>query len=120
MLYPTLNQPLVILMTTLAGLFCGVFFDLARILNLLLGKNKYTKHIIEFFATIVACGVLFLTNLKFNYGQFRFYVVLIFLITFALERIITGILWTKLLKRWYSSITQRRKGSGQREKEQTD
>ena len=120
MLYPTLNQPLIILFVFLAGLFSGTFFDLARILTLLFGKSKIFKHINEFFATILSCLSLFFVNLRWNYGQFRVYVLLVFLTSFALERIFVSFLWTKLLKKWYNSIVQRRKQVGTRKKEEVD
>lgn len=110
MLYPTLNQPLVILCLLFGGLLGGLIFDAGRVLAMLSGNDKYSKHIFDFVATILNFGLLFLINLKLNFGQFRLYVPIVFLSTFAFERFISKKLWTKLLEKWYSSI-QRRKSA---------
>ena len=115
MLYPTANQPLLICLLLLAGFCGGVVFDIARFLNLLLGEKKVVKHIFEFVATVICCLSLLLINLHFNFGQFRVYVVLLFLFSFILERTISQKLWTNLLKKWYSNIVQRRKQGGEGE-----
>jgi len=120
MLYPTLNQPIMILMLFLAGLLAGVLFDVSRILTLLSGGDKISKHVLEMVATVCSFAVLFFVNLKFNFGRFRGYVVAVFAISFALQRIISSFLWTKLIKKWYSNIVQRRKAVGKRKKKQID
>ena len=104
MLYPTLNQPLVLLMVVGAGLFCGLLFDVARILSLLSGNDKASVHIFDFLATVLSFCILFFVNLKFNYGQFRAYVLFVFVLGFAFQRFLSQKLWTKLLAKWYSSI----------------
>lgn len=108
MLYPTLNQPLVVLIIFIVGLASGLIFDVARILTTISGE-KWSKHIFDFVATILAFLVLYFTNLSINLGQFRIYVLGIFLISFALERFISKILWTKLLLKWYTKTMNRRK-----------
>ena len=110
MLYPTLNQPLVLLIIFLVGFVCGCIFDLARILSTLAG-DIWAKHILDFFAIVISFSILFFSNLIFNLGQFRLYVLAIFLLSFALERFFSKILWTKVLSKWYSSITRKREES---------
>ena len=113
MLYPTSNQPLLIFLLLVGGLVGGLVFDITRVLNLLLGEKKIFKHIFDFFATSLSCFILFLINLNFNLGQIRLYVPIVFLLAFIIERTISRNLWTNLLKRWYSSIVQRRSLSGE-------
>ncbi|MBE7073507.1 MAG: hypothetical protein E7379_00170 [Clostridiales bacterium] len=120
LLYQSQNQPLIIVMISLAGVVSGFLFDFARILTLFFGKGKIAKHFFDFCATAVSVLVLFLTNLHFNYGRFRLYVLLIFIICFALQRFFISFLWTKLLKKWYSNIMQRRNESGKRKKIEND
>lgn len=108
MLYPTLNQPLVIIMMLIAGFASGIVFDVCRILTTLSGNDRLSKHLFDFIATILSFAILFLNNLHFNYGQFRVYVVAIFLLSFWIERKLVQKLWTKLLQKWYSNIVQRR------------
>lgn len=110
MLYPTLNQPLILLVMFACGMFAGLIFDVARLLTTLSGNDKISKHIFDFIATILAFLFLFFANLWFNYGQFRVYVLAIFLLSFSLERFISKILWTKLLSKWYSNITRKKVG----------
>ena len=102
MLYPTMNQPLVVLMVFLAGIASGVCFDIAKVLTFLSGKDKYSKAIFEFLATIISLFMLFLVNLKFNYGQFRLYVLLIFALSLIIEQFFLQLLWTKLLSKCYN------------------
>ncbi|MBQ8909254.1 MAG: spore cortex biosynthesis protein YabQ [Clostridia bacterium] len=116
MLYPTLNQPIIILMTFLAGIASGIIFDGVRILALASKGDALTKHVLEFAAAVASCLLLFATNLKFNFGQFRIYVIAIFLISFLFERIFSSFLWTKLIKKWYSSIAKRSQTFGKRKK----
>ena len=92
MLYPTLNQPLTILAIFLVGLASGVIVDIGRLLASLIGGQKYSRHFFDFLAVIISCALLLLTNLKVNYGQFRLYVILIFLLSLALERFLSKIL----------------------------
>ena len=111
MLYPTLNQPLVFLIIFLVGLGCGLVFDVARILTTLSGGDNFSRHLFDFVATILSFGTLFIANLKVNLGQFRLYVIAVFLISFSLQRFVSKILWTKLLLKCYTRITKR-KGAG--------
>ena len=119
MLYPTLSQPLIVLCLLGGGILGGLIFDVFRLLTLLSGNDRYSKHIFDFLSTLCCFALLFILNLTLNFGQFRLYVLVVFLLTFALERLISKILWTKLLKKWYSSIAQRRNKTGKRKKEET-
>lgn len=109
MLYPTSNQPLVLGALFLCGLFSGVIFDFFKILSTLTRNDKFAIHFFDFVATIFSCLLLFFTNLWLNYGQFRIYVVVVYLLSFSLERILSKFFWTKLLSKWYSNITTRGK-----------
>lgn len=102
MLYPTANQPLIIVVMLLTGFLCGIMFDSFRCLTYLSGGDKWSKHFFDFLATILSFVLLFFANLWTNYGQFRLFVVILFLLGFAIERIISKFLWTKLVIRWYN------------------
>ncbi len=103
MLYPTLNQPLMLLVIFSAGIICGVLFDVLNIFS----KYKILKHIADFFGTILSFLLLFAINLKFNYGQFRIYIIAVFALSFAIEKIISYFLWTKLIKKCYIRIRRK-------------
>lgn len=107
MLYPTLNQPVVILVMFAAGIVGGLAFDACRILSILAKADKTAKHILEFLATLICFILFFVGNLFFNYGQIRVYTILIFLLSFALERKLSQKLWTKLVEKWYSIVVGR-------------
>ena len=116
MLYPTLDQPVILIVVFCSGLAAGALFDVVKLLTVLSGKDRFSKHILDFLATIVSFAILFLVNLKINYGQFRVYVLALYLTGILLQRLISKFLWTKLFLKWYNTI--RRKNSG-REKEKT-
>lgn len=120
LLYQSQNQPLIIFVIFLAGIFSGAIFDVTRLMTLFFGNGKLAKHLFEFVATVVSGFLLFLTNLQFNYGQFRLYVILIFIISFVLERFFASFLWTKLIKKCYSRFMQRRNEGGKRKEIKVD
>ena len=104
MLYPTVNQPIVIIAMFFTGLACGLIFEIFRFLTFLSGNDKISKIFFDFLAVIFSFALFFIVNLAVNYGQFRVYVILIFLIGFAVEEIILKILWKKLKKKCYTRI----------------
>ncbi len=104
MLYPTVNQPIVIIAMFFTGLACGLIFEIFRFLTFLSGNDKISKNFFDFLAVIFLFALFFIVNLAVNYGQFRVYVILIFLIGFAVEEIILKILWTKIIEKCYTRI----------------
>ena len=116
MLYPTLIQPVVLLVILACGIVAGLVFDLFRILTTLSGNDKFSKHFFDFLATILSFLLLFFVNMALNFGQFRIYVPAVFLLSFALERVLSKFLWTKLLSKWYSNIMRREKRGRKKEK----
>lgn len=114
MLYPTLNQPIIFIVIIFAGIFSGIIFDFFRILTTLSGGDRYSKHIFDFLAVFFSFIVLFLCNLKFNLGQFRIYVLCVYLISFAFQRFFSKYVWTKLATSWYNVFAKGRKKSEKR------
>ena len=104
MLYPTLLQPLVILMVFFTGLFSGVVFNLSKVLAFLSGSDKVSKGIFDFIATISSFAVLYFVNLKFNYGQFRLYVLVVFVLSLIFEQFLSQVLWTKAISKCYNKL----------------
>lgn len=103
MLYPTLNQPLMLFIVFCCGVFCAVIFDVLKIFS----KQKIMKHVADFFAVVFSFALLFAVNLKLNYGQFRIYIVAIFLLSFLIEKIISKFLWTKVVKKCYIKLRRK-------------
>ena len=104
MLYPTLNQPLVLISMIAVGFISGFIIDLGRIFATLLGKLKLARHFFDFLAVLLSFFLVTFVNLKVNYGQFRLYVFAVFFISLILERILSKFLWTKLLSKCYTSM----------------
>ena len=48
-------------------------------------------------------------NLKLNYGEFRFYILLMFFLSLAFERLFIGNLLENLLRKWYNKLTEKMK-----------
>lgn len=90
MLYPTLNQPLVMLVMFFVGFASGFFFDFAFLLKKSLKDLKATNIFFDFLACIFSFVIFFVTNLYINYGQFRIYVVVIFIIACLLQRVLSN------------------------------
>lgn len=116
MLYETLNQPLIITAIFFTGILCALFFDFASLVYYLCNKNKVVKQIADFFAAILSFFILFLVNLSVNFGKFRIYIILVFLIGFTIQRFTIGKLWTKFLEKCYIKNKERKKALLETEK----
>lgn len=89
-LFETLNQPYIFMWLILSGFLCGILFDIAYIISFLCNNNKIAKNILQAVATVLCFFVLFIINLKINYGQIRIYVFAVFFICLFIERITLG------------------------------
>lgn len=90
MLYPTINQPIVMLVMFFVGFASGFLFDFAFLLKKSLKDLKATNIFFDFLACIFSFVIFFVTNLYINYGQFRIYVVVIFIIACLLQRVLSN------------------------------
>ena len=106
MLYETLSQPLIILSILGIGILAGLLFDAGTFVTYFFNKNKVVRQITYFVQTILSAFLLFYINLLVNYGRFRIYILLVFTLSFILERITIGKLWTKLLDKCYNTIVK--------------
>ena len=102
MLYQTLSQPLIILLFIIFGFLSGLLFDFFSLINYFLNNNKITKQIFYFLSVFPIFIIFYYLNLKFNYGQFRFYTILLFFGALILERISLGNLFAKMYDRCYN------------------
>lgn len=106
MLYPTFNQPTLILFIALGGFLCGLFFDASNFILFPFKKKKVLTQILYFLSSVLSFLCLFFINLAINYGQFRVFTLLEFVFFLALERITLGFLWTKALSTCYNWLTK--------------
>ena len=97
MLYPTLNQPIVFIFIFLTGLASGLLFDLSNFLVIFFNRNKIIKQIFYFLATILSTFLLFIVNLITNFGNFRIFIILSFIVALLLERFTLGKLISKTI-----------------------
>lgn len=118
LLYETLSQPLIFIIILSFGFLSGLVFDLRNYLCFLFAKNKIVSVILDTVATILVCFIFLLGNLYFNFGQFRFYVILGFVIGLSIERVTLGIIVGKICSWCYNKFRElTSKLYGKREKE---
>ena len=128
MLYEALSQPLIFLWMTAGGFLCGFLFDARCVFLFLMQKSRLFrrfymifKHFFMFFAVFSAIFVFFALNLKLNYGQFRFFTVLVFSLSFVIQRFfVTNFLAKPIQKCYHNFIEKRRKkADGRKENNQS-
>ncbi len=98
-IFETLNEPKIFFILIIFGFLCGFLFDISYLITFLCNENKIIKNTLQFFSTIICFIVIFLINLKFNYGVFRAYIFISFFFALFLERISLGKLFAKT-KNW--------------------
>lgn len=103
-LFETLSQPLIFLVIFSTGVGSGLVYDLRNYINFLCAKNKVIAVILDILATLIACSILFLVNLKINFGQFRFYIPLAFFSGLILERYTLGLFVAKICSWCYTNF----------------
>lgn len=86
MLYETQNQPFVFLMIVLFGFLSGFLFDFLNISKIIL-KKQFIINFLTLFMVFSAIFIYFFINLKFNYGEFRFYTIFSFFLSFFIQRL---------------------------------
>lgn len=118
MLYPVLNQPTLLALFLVLGFVTGFVFDIASVFKFFSKKDKVALFVIDFFSTITAFFLIFFVNLKINFGQLRFFVVLIFFASFSLQRFFSYLLWTKWGSSWYNNHKEKQKNGRKRKKEE--
>lgn len=122
LLYETLSQPLIFIIMFSIGLGSGLLFDLRRYISFLCLKNKKVNIFLDIFFTIIVCGILFISNLYFNYGEFRFFSILAFIIGFTIQRFTLGMLvakvsclcynyFVKIMARTYDKFKKKKKST---------
>lgn len=107
MLYPTLNQPFVVFVLIISGALSALTIEILSILSFLSGKDKFTKNLFDFFKSIIFFAIVFFTNLIYNFGQFRIYVILVYFASFVLFQFLLKLLWTKCIKKCYNNFIER-------------
>lgn len=113
MLYPTTNQPIMLIVLAVSGILSGIIFDVFSLLSKLLKSEKYIYHFFDFLGVVLSFSILFIINLFLNYGQYRVYILPMFFAGFIVQKLISKFLWTKVVKRCYNSIRKTKEVSSE-------
>ena len=106
MLYETLSHPYLLFIFLLTGILGGLVFDVGNFVKFLCANKKLPNIIIDFIQTFISLVLLFFANLKYNYGLFRLFPIIIFLFAFAIERFTLGKIIAKFYHVCYNSLTK--------------
>lgn len=104
LMYETLSQPLIFFIIFSIGLSSGLLFDLKSYINFLFAKNNIISIFLDIVAAFLICLILYFSNLIFNYGEFRFYVLIAFFIGLLIERLSLGIFVAKFFSWCYNKF----------------
>lgn len=110
MLYESLSQPIIFLFLSLSGFLSGFLFDLKNILSIYFRRNKIISQILLFFAVFLTFFICFFINLKINYGEFRFFSIVAFAISFILQRLIVKNFLAKPVIKCYNKLKEKHNG----------
>lgn len=109
MLFEAQTQPTVFLWLTLGGLFCGFLLSFETLFQKNTKKMRFFQVFFDLFATFFSFFIWFLLNLKFNYGQIRFFSILTFLCAFIIGLCLSKKIIAKTLMKCYNKINEKRK-----------
>lgn len=90
MLYETLSQPLILLLLLIFGFASGIVFDFANFFFILSQKNKTFRFFLDLISMVLVGLIFFLLVLKINYGEIRFYEIVMFASALFVERVLIG------------------------------
>lgn len=82
------------------GLIVGIIYGLIN--NLIIHKKTIFQIIIDFFLTLFASSILLIFMNIINSGEFRLFLILGYIIGFAIERITIGKIFAKGFKKLYT------------------
>lgn len=103
-LYETLNQPLIFLIIFCVGFVSGLIFDASKYLTFLFNKNKVFEKIFDAISVALCSAVFFACLLELNYGEFRFYILLGYVLGVLIERITLGLIVAKICSLCYNAF----------------
>lgn len=108
MLYETSKQILTFCFISLGGFLCGFLFDLKQIFLFKIKKKRILAHFFDFFCIFLTFFACFLLNLKFNFGEIRFFCILGFSLSFVIERFFSQNFLAKPIAKCYNIIKERK------------
>lgn len=102
MLNQTLNQPHLLLIFVLLGIIGGVVFDIGNFIKFLFSNKKVASAVLDVIQTAICLLLIYIVNVKFNFGEIRLFPFVCFLCSFSLERFTVGKLIAKIYLSCYN------------------
>lgn len=103
-LYETLNQPLIFLLIIVIGFFSGIIFDFSNYLTFLFNKNRIIEKFFDAIAVVLCGAVFFIALLMLNFGEFRFYILLGYVLGIFIYRVTLGLIVAKVCSFCYNKF----------------
>ncbi len=110
MLYETLSQGYIFLCVLYFGLLGGILFEAKNLIINALSKNKVVCFVLDLVFMLVACLLFVVSKNIANYGEFRIYLLISFILGIWLEHITIGFLVEKFFMfcyNWTTKISRR-------------
>ena len=106
MLYETLLQAQIFLCLFYFGAICGIVYTLFKLINKSFNNQKVLVFVTDLiFCIILTFAFIFACNM-FNYGEFRFYLLLAFFLGLVIEQKTIGFLVEKFFKFVYNNLVK--------------
>lgn len=116
MLYQTLNHPKLLVVFLILGLVGGLVFDVGNFIKFLFANKKVPSIILDVIQTFICLALIFVTNVKLNYGIIRLFPFVIFMTAFSIERYTISKLIAKIYLSCYNLIIKLNKRNWRRKK----
>ena len=116
MLYQTLNHPKLLVVFLILGLVGGLVFDVGNFIKFLFANKKVPSIILDIIQTFICLALIFVTNVKLNYGIIRLFPFVIFMTAFSIERYTISKLIAKIYLSCYNLIIKLNKRIWRRKK----
>lgn len=104
MLFETLKQSYVFLGAMYFGILLGVCFEILNFCAKILKKTKLVLFLRDLIFSLIATFLFIICTNVVNYGEFRLYIFLAFIVGFILEKISIGYLVAFLIEKLYNFL----------------
>lgn len=96
LLFETLSQPLIFLLTFSVGFGSGFLVDIKNYIHFLCNRNKVVGIVLDVLISILCCLIFFVCVLSFNFGQLRLYLIISFVCGLLFQRFSLGLIIAKI------------------------
>ncbi len=106
MYFNTLSQGYIALILATIGFLCGIIYNLSRATTMIFGGSAVIRFILDFLATLISFGVLYLSINILYFGWIRPYMLAAFFLGMYFELITVGKLFANTFKMLYNKIAK--------------